>query len=156
MSTLWTIFGDWIINCALSAAYLPHLDTMWLFACVDVSRTVLKKQHRSVEDNRWNYWASSIFSFNTRTGCLLAIKYVLRVEVCHFKHFLYTGCHRRKGQNFGRVFLMLKYTDITQNTYIQSWTVTDIVAREVWNFDICYTHIDYQTHIKTGRNMWFL
>src|SRR5215475_9522 len=32
----------------------------------------------------------------------------------------YTGCNRRKGQNFGRVFLMLKYTDITQNTYIQS------------------------------------
>ena len=34
--------------------------------------------------------------------------------------FIYTGCPRRKGQNFGRVFLMLKYTDITQNTYIQS------------------------------------
>ena len=33
---------------------------------------------------------------------------------------LYTGCPRRKGQNFGRVFLMLKYTDITQNTYVQS------------------------------------
>jgi len=32
---------------------------------------------------------------------------------------IYTGCNRRKGQNFGRVFLMLKYTDITQNTYIQ-------------------------------------
>jgi len=32
----------------------------------------------------------------------------------------YTGCPRRNGQNFGRVFLMLKYTDITQNTYIQS------------------------------------
>jgi len=43
---------------------------------------------------------------------------------------LYTGCPRRKGQNFGRVFLMLKYTDITQNTYIQSWTVTEIMARE--------------------------
>ena len=42
----------------------------------------------------------------------------------------YTGCPRRKGQNFGRVFLMLKYTDITQNTYIQSWTVTEIMARE--------------------------
>ena len=41
-----------------------------------------------------------------------------------------TGCNRRKGQNFGRVFLMLKYTDITQNTYIQSWTVTEIMARE--------------------------
>jgi len=75
---------------------------------------------------------------------------------------------------------MLKYTDITQNTYIQSWTVTEIqvreenpifvqsqnttkhlkvteiMAREVWNFDSCYTLIDYQIHIKTGRNMWFL
>ena len=45
-------------------------------------------------------------------------------------HLLYTGCHRRKGPNFGRVFLMLNYTDITQNTYIQSWTVTEIMARE--------------------------
>jgi len=33
--------------------------------------------------------------------------------------YSYTGCHRRKGPNFGRVFLMLNYTDITQNTYIQ-------------------------------------
>ena len=32
--------------------------------------------------------------------------------------------------NFGRVFLRLKYKGITQNTYIQSWTVTDIMARE--------------------------
>ena len=30
------------------------------------------------------------------------------------------------------VFLMLKYTDITQNTYIQSWTVTEIMAWEKW------------------------
>jgi len=34
--------------------------------------------------------------------------------------FIYTGCPRRNGQNFGRVFLMLNYTDISQNTYIQS------------------------------------
>ena len=32
----------------------------------------------------------------------------------------YTGCPRRNVQDFGRVFLMLKYTDITRNTYIQS------------------------------------
>ena len=32
--------------------------------------------------------------------------------------------------DFGRVFLMLKYTDITQNIYIQIWTVTEIMARE--------------------------
>jgi len=32
----------------------------------------------------------------------------------------YTGCPRRNVPDFGRVFLMLNYTDITQNTYIQS------------------------------------
>jgi len=69
---------------------------------------------------------------------------------------IYTECPRRNGQNFGRVFLMLNYTDITQNTYIQSWTVTEIMAKEVWKFDSCYTLIDYQIHIKTGRNVWFL
>ena len=44
----------------------------------------------------------------------------------------YTGCPRRNVPDFGRVFLMLKYTDITQNTYISSWTVTEIMAREKW------------------------
>jgi len=43
----------------------------------------------------------------------------------------YTGCPRRNVPDFGRVFLMLKYTDITQNTYVQIWTVTEIMAREV-------------------------
>ena len=42
----------------------------------------------------------------------------------------YTGCPRRKGPNFGRVFLRSYYTDITQNTYIQSSMVTEILARE--------------------------
>ena len=70
--------------------------------------------------------------------------------------YTYTECPRRNVPDFGRVFLMLNYTDITQNTYIQSWTFTEIMAREVWNFDSCYTLIDYQIHIKTGRNMLFL
>ena len=41
---------------------------------------------------------------------------------CFFVHYTlqYTRCHRRNGPNFGRVFLTLNYTDITQNTYIQS------------------------------------
>ena len=34
--------------------------------------------------------------------------------------YIYTGCPRRNVPDFGRVFLMLKYADITQNTYIQS------------------------------------
>ena len=32
------------------------------------------------------------------------------------KDFVYTGCPRRNVPDFGRVFLMLKFTDITQNT----------------------------------------
>ena len=42
----------------------------------------------------------------------------------------YTGCPMRNVPDFGRVFLMLKYTDITQNTYVQSWTVMEIMAKE--------------------------
>jgi hypothetical protein len=66
----------------------------------------------------------------------------------------YTGCPRRNVPDFERVFLMLKYSDITQNTYVQSWTVTKIMSTEVWNLDSCYTLVDYQIHIKTGTNMW--
>ena len=34
--------------------------------------------------------------------------------------YIYTGCPGRNVPDFGRMFLKLKYTDITQNTYIQS------------------------------------
>jgi len=33
---------------------------------------------------------------------------------------LYTECNRRNGPDFGRVFLMLNYTEKPQNTYIKS------------------------------------
>ena len=48
----------------------------------------------------------------------------------YFCMVLYTVCPRRNVPDFGRLFLMLKYTDINQNTYVQSWTVTEIMARE--------------------------
>ena len=32
--------------------------------------------------------------------------------------------------DFARMFLTLKYTDLTQNTYIQIRTVTEIMAKE--------------------------
>ena len=79
-----------------------------------------------------------------------------RTHINVYTVYTHTGCPRKNVPDFGRVFLMLKYTDINQNTYVQSWTVTEIMAREFWNFDSCYTFIDYQIHIKTGRNMWFL
>jgi len=55
--------------------------------------------------------------------------YLCNTVVLDYK-FVYTGCRRRNVPDFGRVFLMLKYIDITQNTYVQSWTVTEIMAKE--------------------------
>jgi hypothetical protein len=69
---------------------------------------------------------------------------------------IYTECPRRNVPDYGRMFLMLNYTDIIQKTYMQSWTVTEIMARDFWNCDRCYTLIDYHIHIETYRNMWFL
>jgi len=48
---------------------------------------------------------------------------------CHLNILTYTGCHRRNGPNSGRVFLMLNYTDITQNTYVPSLTAIEIMAK---------------------------
>jgi len=55
---------------------------------------------------------------------------LVRPMLLIIEQFCYTECPRRNVPDFGRVFLMLKYTDITQNTYVQSWTVTEIMARE--------------------------
>ena len=48
----------------------------------------------------------------TTTNDPLIIKFIYAVN--------YTGCNRRNGPDFGRVFLMLNYTEKPQNTYIQS------------------------------------
>ena len=44
------------------------------------------------------------------TGCLSLLEDIYR-------------CPGRNVPDFGRMFLTLKYTDLTKNTYIQSWTV---------------------------------
>ena len=63
--------------------------------------------------------------------CLVSV-YALSLYIYIYIYiYIYTGCPRRNVPDFGRVFLMLKYTDITQNTYVQSGTVTEIMAREV-------------------------
>jgi len=51
--------------------------------------------------------------------------------------YIYTECPRRNVPDFGRVFLRSNYTDITQNTSIQSSMVTEILAREKCGFLWC-------------------
>ena len=58
-------------------------------------------------------------------------KHIHTYTCIHTHIHIYTGCPRRNVPDFGRVFLMLKYTNITQNTYVQTGTVTEIMAREV-------------------------
>ena len=68
----------------------------------------------------WEMRDINSLSLNLKVGELQ----VMWCRVC------YTGCPRRNVKYFGRVFHMLNYTDITQNIYVQSWTVTEIMARE--------------------------
>jgi hypothetical protein len=66
-------------------------------------------------DSRLQYLVHSSVSMHPSQGIYGGIGAAVVVVVNN-----YTGCPRRKGPNFGRVFLRSNYTDITQNTYIQS------------------------------------
>ena len=76
------------------------------------------KSEQKVENDtkykvKFNYVSHKIYINDCRTRCD------------------YTGCNTRNGPDFGRVFLMLNYTEKPQNTYIQSLTVSEIMASEV-------------------------
>ena len=71
--------------------------------------------------------------WNVTRFCLQFITSTAQALMCcgHFgSEVRYTECSRRKGPNFGRVFLRSNYTDITQNTYIKSSMVREILARK--------------------------
>ena len=70
--------------------------------------------------NIYIYIYIKIFPIDKRY--FLYIIYIYTSFIHHKYHISYHiyRCPRRNVPNFGRVFLMLKYTDITQNTYIQS------------------------------------
>ena len=81
---------------------------------------------------------SFMLSLSSTLGkkALVLLPVVVWIQIfCHFSTLLRSSlllyrCPRRNVKYFGRVFLMLNYTDITQNTYIESWMVTEIMARE--------------------------
>ena len=59
-------------------------------------------------DDGWWYHPKHVEQFPVKINCITL-------------HLVgYTGCPRRNVPDFGRVFLMLKYIDITQNAYVQS------------------------------------
>jgi len=61
-----------------------------------------------------------VYNFVHQEGILLAHAYYVYIQFYRSRLGCYTECPRRNVPDFGRVFLMLKYTDITQNTYVRS------------------------------------
>jgi hypothetical protein len=53
-----------------------------------------------------------------------------RIDAAKRRIARYTGCPERNVPDFGRMFLKLNYTDITQKNYIRSWTLTENMTRE--------------------------
>ena len=67
----------------------------------------------------------------------------------------YTGCPG--GGNvpeIGRMFLKLKYTDIIQNTYIQSWTVTEVMAREKLGLLVVPRTVPHSAHERVLKRIF--
>ena len=59
--------------------------------------------------------------------CVCVCVYIyIYIYMCMYYTCIYTVCNRRNGPDFGRVFLMLNYTEKPQKTYIQSSMVTEI------------------------------
>ena len=60
--------------------------------------------------------------------------YLLHIRsICHSSKFWAPLIYRVSQEKRARLregVPYVKYTDITQNTYVQSWTVTEIMARE--------------------------
>jgi len=69
---------------------------------------------------------------------------------------LYTECPGENVPDLGRMFLKLKYTDITKNTYIRSWTVTEVMEEKksvvFLRFYVLYlvrvTYYPYTAHVR--------
>jgi hypothetical protein len=96
----------------LGTSYLLTEKLYWIALKLSVP-CITAVSHFSWDKKKWLYWIVFIY--------LLEWTVKLGGHSSEFDSVLctYTGCPRRNVPDFGRVFLMLKYTDITQNTYIQ-------------------------------------
>ena len=102
------------------------------------NRNNLSDRRTCVEDKKHEQWNTYAFLVRLamyqvwwrNTGILRKtkvfnkrVRYIWTVQAS-------TECPGRNVPVFGRMFLKLKYTVLTKNTYIRSWNVTEIMARE--------------------------
>ena len=112
-----TLFGSIFTNILYKQQVYKSLDVLGILTLgQSLEQAPRGTNLKYIRNSHYTGWDAVINSFTTK---------------------VYTGCPRRNGQNFGRVFLMLKYTDITQNTYVQSWYgYGDKGQRKVWPFAV--------------------
>ena len=95
--------------------------------------------------SQWRWWRlKSSWTTQTlkmKTACssetmvtihaaLYQMNWFLNITRVYIYIYIYVGCPWGNVPDFGRMFFKLKYTYITKNTYIRSWKVTEIMARE--------------------------
>ena len=106
------------------SGYLEKREVCWpcrnMYKSLRCDITAVLVQSQNCTANAWSQ----------NTTILLLLLLLLILLLLLLCTYIYTGCPRRNVPDFGRVLLMLKYIEITQNTYVQSWTVTEITARE--------------------------
>ena len=126
---------SWCLNAAPSELplwqYSPHKEMwqrgLWLFFLLILIETALS--------HCWLIWLSK-HRYKWCSLTLVSIYWeVLSITapplpLGYFHYCLYTQCPRGNVPDFMRMFLKLKYTDLTKSTYIRSLTVTKTMARE--------------------------
>ena len=70
-------------------------------------------------------WMSVVYHLLLNSYVHMAVRMSCQLQIaCYFIFCkissIYTGCPGRNVPDFGRMFLKLKYTDLTKNTYIRS------------------------------------
>ena len=73
-------------------------------------------------------------------------------RICFIYIYIYTGCPGRNVPDFGRMFLKLKYTDLTKNTYIRSWTFAEFVSFQLSG--ILLQTVKFLTCIRGTSSSW--
>jgi len=115
--------------CQLSVSLVDKKVTSH-FSCLFVMKWISVTQYLTVNCHITVPNQQSKLTFRLTSPVALPLKVSTISGTKWLKSDTYTGCPRRNVRDFGRVFFMLNYTDITHNTYVQSRTFTEIMARE--------------------------
>ena len=141
LKLLKTLWGMWVKSTfllsweSISAPVLYRSSTT--FRCPPLAANHSGELPFLFFTSTWASLQNTIWDINVNNITFNGVRKSLPSLYIHTYIYIYTGCPRRKGPNFGRVFLRSNYNNITQNTYIQSSMVMEILAREKCGCLLC-------------------